>query len=84
LLVEGLSGLGLSHANPSHCHELSQHPRIDAIIAPPVPPFSNNLRTIDDLIDHTVGRVLDLFSLEARGCPAFTAVATNGPRLQGS
>jgi hypothetical protein len=35
-----------------------------AIIAPPVPAFYNNPQTIDDLIDHTVGRVLDLFGLE--------------------
>ena len=38
--------------------------RMGAIIAPPAPAFYNNPRTIDDLIDQTVGRVLDLFGLE--------------------
>ena len=38
--------------------------RMGAIIAPPVPAFYSNPVTIDDLIDHTVGRVLDLFGLE--------------------
>ena len=34
-------------------------------IAPPVPAFYNKPQTIDDLVDHTVGRVLDLFGLDA-------------------
>ena len=38
--------------------------RMGAIIAPPMPGFSTNPKTIDDLIDHTVGRVLDLFGLD--------------------
>ena len=38
--------------------------RMGAIIAPPVPAFYSNPVTIDDLIDHTVGRVLDLFGLD--------------------
>ncbi|MBW4595662.1 MAG: UbiX family flavin prenyltransferase [Brasilonema angustatum HA4187-MV1] len=38
-----------------------------AIIAPPVPAFYNCPKTLDDIINHTVGRVLDLFDIEA-GC----------------
>jgi 4-hydroxy-3-polyprenylbenzoate decarboxylase len=34
------------------------------IIAPPVPAFYNQPQTLDDVIDHTVGRVLDLFDLD--------------------
>jgi 4-hydroxy-3-polyprenylbenzoate decarboxylase len=34
------------------------------IIAPPVPAFYTKPGTIDDIINHTVGRVLDLFDLE--------------------
>ena len=40
---------------------------IGAIIAPPVPAFYNCPKTLDDIINHTVGRVLDLFDIEA-GC----------------
>ena len=36
-----------------------------AIIAPPVPGFYANPQSIDEMVDHTVGRVLDLFGLEA-------------------
>jgi flavin prenyltransferase len=34
------------------------------IIAPPVPAFYTGATTIDDLVSHTVGRVLDLFDIE--------------------
>lgn len=52
------------------------------IIAPPVPAFYARPETLDDLIDHTLGRVLDLFGLDAgvcarwRGHPLTQAVAT--------
>jgi 4-hydroxy-3-polyprenylbenzoate decarboxylase len=34
------------------------------IIAPPVPAFYTKPNTVDDIINHTVGRILDLFDLE--------------------
>jgi 4-hydroxy-3-polyprenylbenzoate decarboxylase len=37
------------------------------IIAPPVPAFYTKPRTIDEMVDQTVGRALDLFGLEAPG-----------------
>jgi 4-hydroxy-3-polyprenylbenzoate decarboxylase len=36
-----------------------------AVIAPPVPAFYAKPQGIDDLVDHSVGRVLDLFGLDA-------------------
>lgn len=38
--------------------------RMGAMIAPPMPAFYSNPRTIEDLVDHTVGRMLDLFGLD--------------------
>ncbi|MBI1209355.1 MAG: UbiX family flavin prenyltransferase [Azospirillum sp.] len=35
-----------------------------AVIAPPVPALYAQPKTIDDLVDHTVGRMLDLFGLD--------------------
>jgi flavin prenyltransferase len=35
-----------------------------AIIAPPVPAFYARPDTIADMVDHTVGRVLDLFDVD--------------------
>jgi flavin prenyltransferase len=50
--------------NDIHLENMLALSRMGAIIAPPVPAFYSNPKTIDDLIDHTVGRALDLFGLE--------------------
>ena len=34
------------------------------LIAPPMPAFYNQPQSIDDLINHSVGRVLDLFDID--------------------
>lgn len=36
-----------------------------AILAPPLPAFYSRPQTIDDILDHSCGRVLDLFGIEA-------------------
>jgi flavin prenyltransferase len=36
---------------------------IGAIVAPIVPAFYNRPKTVDDIINHTVGRLLDLFGI---------------------
>ena len=35
-----------------------------ATIVPPVPAFYNFPKSLDDIVNHTVGRVLDLFHLD--------------------
>jgi 4-hydroxy-3-polyprenylbenzoate decarboxylase len=47
-----------------HLRNMTRLAEMGAIIAPPVPAFYNKPQTLDDLIDHTVGRVLDLFDLD--------------------
>lgn len=36
-----------------------------AVIAPPVPAFYARPKSIDDMVDHSLGRVLDLFDLDS-------------------
>jgi 4-hydroxy-3-polyprenylbenzoate decarboxylase len=48
-----------------HCKLLYEAAQLGAVIAPPMPAFYNRPETIDDLVNHTVGRVLDLFDLDA-------------------
>jgi 4-hydroxy-3-polyprenylbenzoate decarboxylase len=36
-----------------------------AIIAPPVPAFYAQPQSLEEMVDHTLGRLLDLFGLEA-------------------
>jgi flavin prenyltransferase len=47
-----------------HLRSMTQATEIGAIVMPPVPAFYNRPRTLDDIIDHTVGRVLDLFGID--------------------
>ena len=47
-----------------HLRNMATLAEMGAIIAPPVPAFYNRPKTLDDIIDHTVGRVLDLFGLD--------------------
>ncbi len=48
-----------------HCKLLYEAAQLGAVIAPPMPAFYNHPQTIDDLVNHSVGRVLDLFGLDA-------------------
>jgi 4-hydroxy-3-polyprenylbenzoate decarboxylase len=48
-----------------HLRNLLALSEMGAVIAPPVPAFYGRPSTIDDLVDHSVGRVLDLFGLES-------------------
>src|SRR4029078_1253806 len=50
-----------------HLENMLKLSRMGAVILPPLPAFYNHPRTIDDLVDHTVSRVLDQFGLETRG-----------------
>ncbi len=47
-----------------HCKLLYEAAQLGAIIAPPVPAFYIQPRTIDDLVAHAVGRILDLFDID--------------------
>jgi 4-hydroxy-3-polyprenylbenzoate decarboxylase len=46
-----------------HLENMLRLSRMGVIISPPVPGFYNHPRTIDDIVDHTVTRMLDLFGL---------------------
>lgn len=47
-----------------HLRTMTALSEIGAIIAPPVPAFYAGAETIEDMVDHTVGRVLDLFEID--------------------
>ncbi len=48
-----------------HLRTMTALAEMGAVIAPPVPGMYSRPQSIDDMIDHTVGRVLDLFGLES-------------------
>lgn len=47
-----------------HIQAMAQATTNGAIIMPPVPAFYARPKTIDDIVNHSVGRVLDLFDIE--------------------
>lgn len=47
-----------------HLRTMTSLSEMGAIIAPPVPAFYARPDTIADMVDHTVGRVLDLFDVD--------------------
>jgi 4-hydroxy-3-polyprenylbenzoate decarboxylase len=49
-----------------HLELLVQASRYGAVVLPPVPAFYSLPRTIDDIVDHTVGRALDQFDMPHR------------------
>jgi len=48
-----------------HLRNLLALAEMGAVIAPPVPAFYTGPKSIDDLVDQSVGRVLDLFDLDS-------------------
>jgi polyprenyl P-hydroxybenzoate/phenylacrylic acid decarboxylase-like protein len=47
-----------------HLRNMVKLTEMGAVVFPPVPAFYNKPQTIQELIDHTIGRVLDMFDIE--------------------
>lgn len=47
-----------------HIRAMAAATEIGAIVAPPMPAFYTRPQSLDDVIDHGIGRVLDLFDLD--------------------
>ena len=47
-----------------HLENMLSLSRMGAVIAPPVPSYYNCPQTINEIVNQTVGRVIDQFSLE--------------------
>ncbi len=48
--------------------------RMGAILFPPVPAFYHHPKTLEDIIHHSLGKILDLFDLEAPSFKRWTGV----------
>ena len=47
-----------------HLRTMTQVTEMGAIVMPPVPAFYNNPQSVEDIVNHSVGRVLDLFGID--------------------
>lgn len=60
-----------------HLKSMLQVTENGAIIMPPVPAFYSKPDTIDEMIDHTVGRALDLFQIDTTLVTRWNGVGKN-------
>lgn len=54
-----------SPLHTGHCKLLYEASQLGAIIAPPMPAFYTLPRTLDDIVNHTVGRIIDLLGMDS-------------------
>ena len=57
----------LTRETPLHLGHLRNMQRVTemgAIVFPPVPAFYHNPKTIQEIVDHTIGRIFDIFGIE--------------------
>ncbi|MCB9915689.1 MAG: UbiX family flavin prenyltransferase [Planctomycetes bacterium] len=62
-----------------HLENLLRLARLGAIVLPAMPGFYHAPRTIDDLVDHVVGKVLDALGLEHREGARWTGELSGDP-----
>ena len=53
-----------SPLHTGHLRTLTHLSEIGAIVAPPVPAFYSKPKSLDDMVNHSIGRVLDMFGLD--------------------
>lgn len=63
-----------------HLRNLLQLSEMGAVIAPPVPAFYAKPESVEDIVEQSVGRVLDLFGLESGGVRRWGEPGAEGSR----
>jgi flavin prenyltransferase len=74
-LKEGRSLIVVVRETPLHLGHLRQLvalAEIGGIILPPMPAFYHRPRTVDDIVNHTVARILDRLGIEQKLVPEWT------------
>ena len=60
--------------NLAHLRNMTAVTEMGGIIFPPLPGFYHRPASIEEMVDHTVGRVLDLFSVEHQLTPRWSGL----------
>lgn len=68
--------------NLAHLRNMVAVTEMGGVIFPPVPAFYSKAKTIDAIVDHTVGRVLDLFDVHQDSIARWQGMRT--PREKGA
>jgi 4-hydroxy-3-polyprenylbenzoate decarboxylase len=61
-----------------HLRTMAQASELGAVIFPPVPAFYGWPESVDDIVDQTVGRVLDLFGIDNKLAPRWGTPPAEG------
>jgi flavin prenyltransferase len=60
--------------NLAHLRNMTAVTEMGGIIFPPLPGFYQRPKTIDEMVDHTIGRVLDLFAISHALTPRWSGM----------
>ena len=66
-----------SPLHSGHCRLLYEAAKMGIDIAPPMPAFYNRPESVDDIVNHTVGRILDLIGLDSGLVKRWSGVGEN-------
>ncbi len=61
-----------------HLENMLKLSRMGVVISPPLPAFYHRPKSIEELVDHTVARLLDLFGIETKMAKRWTGVLEVG------
>jgi 4-hydroxy-3-polyprenylbenzoate decarboxylase len=61
-----------------HLENMLKLSRMGVVISPPVPAFYHHPKTVDDLVNHTVQRVLDLFDIHLDVAEGWSGIMAAG------
>jgi 4-hydroxy-3-polyprenylbenzoate decarboxylase len=61
-----------------HLENMLRLSRMGAVVLPPVPAFYTKPQTLDDVVNHTVARLLDQFGIDAPGMPRWNGEMGTG------
>jgi 4-hydroxy-3-polyprenylbenzoate decarboxylase len=64
--------------NLAHLRNMTAVTEMGGIVFPPLPSFYNHPASIDEMVDHTVGRVLDLLGVENTLSPRWPGMGNAG------
>ena len=68
--------------NDIHLENMLKLSRMGAVILPPVPAFYNNPRSLADIVEHSVARMLDQFGVEVPGAARWEGNMRVGGRTE--